>query len=207
MNMKAAGLLIALSIIRLNALSQYAPVGIIEDLKTAYNGESTATAKYAEFSEAARKEGYLNIALMFEATSKAEAIHAKNHQAVLEKLGVKLAGPVIEVFRIGTTDENLDDGIKGETREHETLYPPMIKAAEKAGIFDAVTTFRYAKDTEKRHRVFYEQAQKAIYADDEKSLPSVWHVCPTCGNTYSPSDLPVSCEFCGTLRPRFIIFK
>ncbi len=180
---------------------------IIEDLKTAYNGESSASAKYAKYAEVAKKEGYLNIARMFEATSKAESFHAANHLAVMKKLGGSVSGPVLEPVKPGTTAENLADGIKGETWEYETMYPPMIKAAETAELYDAVTTFRYARDTEKRHKVIYEKALTALKAGQEKSVSAVWYVCPTCGNTYNSADLAVSCEFCGTLRPRFLIFQ
>lgn len=187
--------------------AQKAPEKTIEDLKVALNGESTARAKYAKYAEIARTEGYINIARIFEATSKAESIHAKNHQAVLEKLGIKGVIPAIGPFTPGKTEENLADGIKGETWEYESMYPPMIKEAEAREIFDAVISLRYARDTEKKHRVIYEKALTAFKTDKGKTLPVIWYVCPTCGNTYSTEDLPVSCEFCGTLRPRFIIFQ
>ena len=61
----------------------------IANLKAAFKGESTASAKYAAFAIQAGKEGFSKVATMFEATSKAEQIHAANHQAVLEKMGQK----------------------------------------------------------------------------------------------------------------------
>ncbi|HBB90454.1 MAG TPA: rubrerythrin [Bacteroidales bacterium] len=187
--------------------AQTDPAKTMDDLKTAYNGESSASVKYAKYAEVAKKEGYLNIARMFEATSRAESIHAANHLAVMKKLGGSVSGPVLEPVRPGTTAENLADGIKGETWEYESMYPPMIKTAEAAELYDAVTTFRYARDTEKRHRGIYEKALTAMKAGQEKFVSATWYVCPTCGNTYDSADLAVSCEFCGTLRPRFIIFK
>ena len=66
------------------------PVKTVENLKAAYNGESTASAKYAAFAEKAKAEGFDTVAVMFLATSKAEAIHAANHLKVLEKLGVQV---------------------------------------------------------------------------------------------------------------------
>src|SRR5512140_3537470 len=85
------------------------PVKTIENLKAAYNGESTASAKYASFAEKAKAEGYDTVAVMFLATSKAEAIHAANHLKVLEKLGEKMTGPQIGSFTTLTTAENLTD--------------------------------------------------------------------------------------------------
>jgi len=195
------------SLLGTNIQAQPKPEKTIADLKEAYNGESNASVKYAKYSEIAKKEGYLNIALMFQATSKAESIHAANHLAVLNKLGVKLSGPELKPFTPGTTAENLADGIKGETWEYESMYPPMIKHSEDEQAFEATVSFRYAKDTEKKHRTIYDKALASLKAGQEKSISSIWYVCPTCGNTYTTADLAVSCEFCGTLRPRFIQFK
>ena len=83
------------------------PVKTKENLKAAYNGESTASAKYAAFAERAKAEGFDTIAVMFMATSKAEAIHAANHLKVLEKLGEKVEGPQIGSFTVLSTAENL----------------------------------------------------------------------------------------------------
>src|SRR5512133_1286270 len=91
------------------------PVKTIENLKAAYNGESTASAKYAAFAEKAKAEGLDTIAVMFLATSKAESVHADNHKKVLEKLGVKVEGPQIGSFEVLTTAENIADAKKGET--------------------------------------------------------------------------------------------
>jgi rubrerythrin len=89
------------------------PVKTIENLKAAYNGESTASAKYAAFAEKAKAEGLDTIAVMFMATSKSESIHAANHLKVLEKLGEKISGPQLGTFNVMTTAENLEDAIKG----------------------------------------------------------------------------------------------
>jgi rubrerythrin len=205
--MKRTISILILCLVATGLSAQTKPEKTIADLKEAYNCESNASVKYAKYSEIAKKEGYLNIALMFQATSKAEAIHAANHLAVLNKLGVKLSGPDLKPFTPGTTAENLVDGIKGETWEYETMYPPMIKHSEDEQAFEATVSFRYAKDTEKRHRTIYDKALASLKAGQEKSFNSIWYVCPTCGNTYFTADLAVSCEFCGTLRPRFIAFK
>ena len=58
------------------------------NLQDAFNGESNATARYAAFSKKANEEGYKEIALLFKAASLAEKIHANNHKAVLEEMGV-----------------------------------------------------------------------------------------------------------------------
>lgn len=66
------------------------PVKTIADLKDGIKGETTASAKYAAFAQKAREEGNDTIAKLFDAASRAEAIHAANHTKVLEKLGEKM---------------------------------------------------------------------------------------------------------------------
>jgi rubrerythrin len=182
------------------------PVKTIENLKAAYNGESTASAKYAAFAEKAKAEGFDTIAVMFMATSKAESIHAANHLKVLEKLGEKISGPQLGTFNVMTTAENLADAIKGETYEVETMYPGFIAEAEKEKVKDAVRSFSWADDTEKKHQGFYKKALDAINKGNEAGLSLNWLVCPVCGNTYETASVPAACDFCMTSKTKFIAF-
>jgi rubrerythrin len=182
------------------------PVKTIENLKAAYNGESTASAKYAAFAAKATAEGLDTVAVMFLATSKAEAVHASNHLKVLEKLGEKISGPQIGTFNVLSTAENLADAIKGETYELETMYPGFIATCEKEKCPDAVKSFTWALDTEKKHQVFYKTALAAVTAGGEKSLPAKWFVCPVCGNTYDEGSLTAKCDFCMTPKVKFLAF-
>src|SRR5664279_929246 len=182
------------------------PVKTIENLKAAFNGESTASAKYAAFAEKAKAEGFDTVAVMFLATSKAEAIHAGNHLKVLEKLGEKISGPQLGSYTVLSTAENLTDAIKGETYELETIYACFISLAEKEKSKDAVKSFTWALDTEKKHQVFYKTAFAAISGGGEKSLPAKWFVCPVCGNTYDAGSVTAKCDFCMTPKEKFIEF-
>jgi rubrerythrin len=182
------------------------PVKTIENLKAAYNGESTASAKYAAFAEKAKAEGLDTIAVMFLATSKAEAIHAANHLKVLEKLGEKIAGPQIGAINVLSTAENLTDAMKGETYELTTMYPEFIAAAENEKSKDAVKSFTWALDTEKKHQVFYNTALAALSAGGEKTLASNWFVCPVCGNTYDAATVAKACDFCLTAKEKYLTF-
>jgi rubrerythrin len=182
------------------------PVKTIENLKYAYNGESTASAKYAAFADKAKAEGLDTVAVMFLATSKAEAIHAANHLKVLEKLGEKVAGPEIGKFEVLTTAENLADAIKGETGEIESMYPGFIETATAEKSTDAVKSFSWAIDTEKKHQEFYKKALEAINAGGEKSLPASWFVCPVCGNTYDSGSVTAACDFCMTPKEKYLTF-
>lgn len=101
---------------------------VISDIKTA-NIVNGASAKYAAYSKKAKEEGFLKIAKLFEATSNSEKIHANNHIAVLEKLGVK-AEEVQPKFEVKSTKENLNDAIAGESYEMTTMYPGFIKTSD-----------------------------------------------------------------------------
>jgi rubrerythrin len=182
------------------------PVQTIANLKAAYNGESNASFKYAAFAEKAKTEGFDTASVMFLAISKAEAIHADNHKKVLEKLGEKVEAPVIEPFNTLTTVENLAAAIKGETYEIETMYPEFLATAEKEKCQDAIKSFTWAVDTEKKHQSFYKTALEALNAGGEKTLPVQWFVCPICGNTYDAATVTTACDFCMTVKEKFLVF-
>ena len=177
----------------------------IENLKAAYKGETTASAKYAAFAEQAKKEGFSQIATMFEATSKAEKIHANNHLTVLQKMGQK-ADPVKFEIKGNTTKGNLQDAIAGETYEMTTMYPEFIATAIAENALDATKSFRWAMDTEKKHQLMYQAALNACIANKERKLSKVYWVCPKCGNTYDVAKPEASCSFCSTKSEKFIKF-
>ncbi len=176
----------------------------IENLKAAFKGESTASAKYAAFAIQAKKEGLSALGTMFEATSKAEQIHATNHQTVLEKMGQK-ADPIKPAFEVKSTKENLQDAISGETYELTTMYPGFIATAKDEDVAAASKSFRWALDTEKKHQVMYQNTLGALNAK-KNTFPKVYWVCPKCGNTYDVAKPEASCAFCSTKSDKFIRF-
>jgi rubrerythrin len=177
----------------------------IQNLKDAFKGETTASAKYAAYSKKAKEEGFEKIAKLFEATPHSEKIHANNHKRVLEKLGEK-TDEVIPKFEVKTTKENLQDAISGETYEVITMYPDFIKTAKDANIKTAIETFDFAYRTEKKHKFIYENALKTLEAGNESTLPSTYYVCPICGNTFDIK-VPDKCGICSEPAEKFIIFK
>ena len=146
------------------------------------------------------------MAKMFMATSKAEAIHAENHKKVLEKLGEKVDAPEIGSFEVKTTAENLADAIGGETYEIETMYPGFIAVADSEAAKDAVKSFTWALDTEKKHQQFYQHALETIGGGTETGLSLGWYVCPVCGNTYDAASVKPECDFCKTKQEKFFVF-
>ena len=202
---KTAFIFLALVIMAGIKLVAGSPDKTIENLKAAFKGESTASAKYAAFAAQAKKEGLVQIGAMFEATSKAEQIHAANHQTVLVKLGQK-TDPVTPEFVVKTTKENLEDAIKGESYEMTTMYPGFIATAKAEEAMGAVKSFRWAMDTEKKHHLMYQEALTALTGNKTNTLSGVYWVCPKCGNTYSVAKPEATCSFCSTKSEQFLKF-
>ena len=90
-----------------------------ENLAVAFAGESQANRKYLAFAQAAEKEGFPQIARLFRAAADAETIHALAH---LRNMG-----------GVGTTLENLEAAVAGETYEYTEMYPPMVEQAKAGG--------------------------------------------------------------------------
>ncbi len=177
----------------------------VQNLKDALIGETTASAKYAAYAEQAKKEGHSRIALLFEAASKSENIHAGNHRAALEQLGEKVE-KITPKFEVKSTKENLMDAIKGESYEVATMYPDFIKTASKGKVNIAMLSFNYAYQTEKKHKVMYQNALDKLSSGKTDNLPVKYMVCTTCGNTYD-GEAPARCGISMTPRERFITIQ
>lgn len=180
------------------------PVNSIANLKEGIKGETTASAKYAAFALKAREEGFDTIAVLFDAASKAEGIHAANHTKVLEGLGEKMEDFNPE-FEVKTTAENLQAAIDGESYEVSTMYVKFMEDAKVEKVEKATTSFSWASDTEKKHAEFYTKALEALNAGNESNLPFSYAICPVCGNTYDNANVDEKCAFCQTGKDKFII--
>ena len=206
MNFKKIIFAIAMLGFAFSACTKPSPNKTIENLKAGIKGETTASAKYAEFAKKANEEGFASIAKLFEAASKAESIHAANHRKVLEELGGKMESFKPE-FDVKTTAENLKAAIEGETYEVTTMYPQFLNDANLEKADKAVKSFTWAVDTEKKHAEFYRKALESLTAQTLTTLPAGYAVCPICGNTYDIIGVDANCAFCQTSKEKFISFK
>lgn len=173
-----------------------------QDMQEAFKGETTASAKYAAYSKKAEAEGYPEIAMLFKAASTSEKTHANNHRAVLEDAG-QVVPVITPTFTVKSTAENLKDAITGENYEVTTMYPAFLKNANTAGNQLSLVSLNYAYKTEQKHKVYYEKALAALESNTVKSLPMVYYVCPTCGNTYE-NTAPKRCGISMTSSEKFI---
>jgi rubrerythrin len=149
-----------------------------EFLKGAFAGESQANRKYLAFAVKADKEGYPQVARLFRAAAEAETVHAHNHLKALKG--------------IGSTAQNLEAAIAGETFEFKQMYPEMIEAAKAEGNKEAERSFNYANEVEKVHAQLYQKLLQTLSSSQE-TYP--YYVCPTCGFTAEGS-APDVCPVC-----------
>ncbi|HHY27872.1 MAG TPA: rubrerythrin family protein [Desulfitobacterium dehalogenans] len=156
----------------------------LKHLMDAFAGESQANRKYLAYAKKAEKDGNLNAAKLFRAAADAETLHALRE--------LELAG------KVGSTVDNLKDGIAGETYEFESMYPDFIKVAEEEGNKAAVTTFTFAMKAEEVHAKLYKDALENLDATEEV----FYYLCPVCGNI--EKFVPEKCFICNVPGDKFI---
>lgn len=158
-----------------------------ENLKEAFAGESQANQKYRAFAKKAEKEGFKNIAKLFKTTAEAERIHAEGHLNALEM--------------VGSTAENLQAAIEGETYEYTEMYPPMFDEAQKDN-HKAKVMFNFALKAEKVHAELYAKALEAVKNGKDIETDNIL-LCPVCGYI-AVGDAPEKCPVCGVSKEKFV---
>ena len=146
-------------------------------LAKAYVGESQARNRYTFYASKAKKEGYEQIAGIFIETAEQEKEHAKRLfetiQSLKEKMGSEFPEEVAEIilekgaFVLGTTEENLQSAVDGETYEHTTMYPEFADIAEKEGLGDIANRLRSIAKAEEHPGSWWPHWQAWIEALDD----------------------------------------
>ncbi len=167
----------------------------LKNLMTAFNGESNARAKYLTFADKAEQEGYGKVASLFRAAAQAEGIHLNNHAEVIKTMG-GVPEADIKLPEIKSTGENIQDAVKGEEYERNTMYPQFISQARQENNTEAVRTFTYASDAEGEHAKLYREALNNL--NQWKVQKAEFSVCPTCGFTVESKPGFASCPTCAT---------
>jgi len=155
---------------------------ISDFLHSAYGGESMAHMRYLIWGQIAKREGFPNIAKLFEAISYAERVHAANH---FREIGGSTSDSAVTagaVFGIGKTVENL-------------------QFQNEAG---AERSFRYALEAEKIHAALFKEAQDAAEEGKDIELSAVY-ICPVCGHTIL-NGAPDNCPVCGVKKELYVKF-
>ena len=165
-----------------------------QNLMTAFAGESQARNKYTYFASVAKKEGYEQIAAIFEQTANNEKEHAK--------LWFKALG------ELGDTKANLKAAAAGENYEWTEMYAEFAKVAKEEGFtrlayqFDAVA--KIEKHHEDRYLALLENVNEGkVFAKDESQ---VWE-CRNCGHLVVAAKAPALCPVCEHPQSYFEVRK
>ena len=154
-----------------------------QNLMTAFAGESQARNKYTYFASVARKEGYVQIANIFEETANNEKEHAK--------MWFKLLGG------ISNTEANLEDAAEGENYEWTDMYYTFAKEAHEEGfeaiakLFEGVAAIE--KEHEERYRKLLANCKEGLVFSKEGD--TIWE-CLNCGHVVIGKQAPNQCPVC-----------
>jgi len=174
--------------------NKYAGTQTEKNLEAAFAGESMARNKYTYFASKAKKEGFEQIAAIFEETANNEKEHAK--------LWFK------ELEGIGDTAQNLGAAADGENYEWTDMYEGFAKTAEQEGFPALAARFRMVAAIEKQHEERYRALLKNVETAKvfEKSEVKVWE-CRNCGHIVVGTKAPQICPVCQHPQSYFEIHK
>lgn len=164
------------------------------NLREAFAGESMATNKYAYYASKAKKDGYQQIAAIFEETSRNEREHAKIWFKLLHDGGVP------------STEVNLDDAAAGEMFEWTDMYARMAAEAREEGFNDIAALFDGVAKVEKEHEARYRKLlgnikEGIVFSRDEDMI---WQ-CANCGHIVVGKKAPQLCPVCAHPQAYFQI--
>ncbi len=164
------------------------------NLQTAFAGESQARNKYDYYASQAKKDGYVQIAALFEETAKNEKEHAK--------LWFKL----LHGGKVPTTTVNLADAADGENYEWTDMYATFAKEAREEGFTDIAALFDGVAAIEKHHEERYRKLLANIESGEvwERVGENRWQ-CRNCGHIYVGKTAPEVCPVCNHPRAYFQI--
>ena len=153
------------------------------NLQEAFAGESMARNKYSYFASVAKKEGYQQIAAIFQETADNEKEHAKLHLKALQG--------------IGSTIDNLRAAAAGENHEWTDMYPRMAAEAREEGFEALALIFEEIGRIEKAHQERYQRILQTIENGSVFKRPaSVTWKCRNCGHLLNDVAAPQSCVVC-----------
>ncbi len=174
-----------------------------QNLLKSFAGESQARNRYTYFAGAARKEGYVQIADIFEETANQEKEHAKRFFSFLEGGMVEFTA-TFPAGVIGTTAQNLLEAANGELEEHSDLYPGFAAVAKEEGFAEIAALWTAVCVAEKQHEKRYRDLLANIEAGRvfQREQIVVWR-CRNCGYLHSNKSAPELCPACAHPKAHF----
>jgi rubrerythrin len=173
------------------------------NLLTAFAGESQARNRYTYFASKAKKDGFVQIADIFEETANHEKEHAKRFFKFLEGGEVEIQ-PAFPAGVIGSTAANLMAAAAGEHYEWETMYPEFAKVAREEGFNEIAGVFEAVVVAEKQHEKRYLGLLANVEAGTvfKKREKVVWR-CRNCGYLHEGEQAPEMCAACAHPQAHF----
>ena len=174
-----------------------------KNILTAFTGESQARNRYTYFASKAKKEGYVQIAAIFEETANQEKEHAKRLFKLLEGGEVEIQAS-FPAGVIGSTLENLKEAAGGENHEYTVMYPEFAKIAREEGFEHIAKILESIAVAEKFHEKRYKALAENIENNKvfKKDSEVVWQ-CRNCGYIHTGSEAPDVCPACAHKRDHF----
>lgn len=167
-----------------------------KNLLMAFAGESQARNRYTYFASQAKKDGFVQIAQIFEETANQEKEHAKRFFKFLEggEISITAAFPA---GVIGTTLENLKAAAAGEHHEWSDMYPGFAKTAREEGFEAIAKVWEAVSVAEKQHDKRYSELAANIEAGRvfKRDGQQVWR-CRNCGYLHEGPEAPAACPAC-----------
>ncbi len=156
-----------------------------KNLQEAFAGESMARNKYSYYASKAKKDGFVQMAAIFEETANNEKEHAK------------LWFKYLHGGSVPTTEINLDDAANGENYEWTDMYSRMAKEAREEGFIEIAEKFEGVAAIEKEHEERYRKLLKNLRDKKvfSKDGDAVWQ-CANCGHIVIGKDAPELCPVC-----------
>ncbi len=178
-----------------------------KNLLTAFAGESQARNRYTYFASQARKEGYMQIAAIFEETANQEKEHAKRLFKFLEGGEAEIQAS-FPAGVIGNTLENLKAAAAGENYEHTTMYPEFAKIAREEGFNEIASVLEAIAVAEKGHEERYRKLIKNLEEDKvfKRDEEVVWR-CRNCGYLHRGKEAPERCPACAHPKAFFEVYN
>ncbi|RPI76871.1 MAG: rubrerythrin family protein [Desulfobacteraceae bacterium] len=174
-----------------------------KNLLAAFAGESQARNRYTYFAGQAKKDGYEQIAAIFEETANQEKEHAKRFFSFLQGGDVEITA-AFPAGKILSTLENLKAAAAGENHEHTTLYPGFAKVARQEGFEEIAQLFEAVSVAEKQHEKRYKDLTANIAAGRvfKRDRDTTWR-CRNCGYLHKGADAPLTCPACAHPQAHF----
>ncbi|HEY8393051.1 MAG TPA: rubrerythrin family protein [Capillibacterium sp.] len=167
-----------------------------KNVLTAFAGESQARNRYTFYASQARKEGYVEIAEIFEETANQEKEHAKRLFKFLEGGEAEIQAG-FPAGKIGNTAENLEAAAAGENFEWTKMYPEYAKIAREEGFEEIAKAMEAIAVSEKNHeRRFKERLANVQAGTVFKKEQSIKWICRNCGYVHEGTSAPEVCPAC-----------